>query len=121
MRLGHSSVELSSEKPWWSLSGKKKEELDLSLASKGPFYKEKKSLMKLRVNSSLRKHAEDPFVNFQRAMGKKPRLNLEDSSRIRPSESPDSSPHRKKKKKKKSKKEKKKKKKKKKDDYAELR
>jgi len=76
MRLGNSSVELSKDKPWWTLAGKQKEELDLSLASKGPFYKERKSLMKLRVHSSLRKHAEDPFMTFQRAMGKKPEMNL---------------------------------------------
>merc|ERR1711879_680707 len=74
MRLGHSSVELSDDKPWWTLTGKQKQELDLSLASKGPFYREKKSLMKLRVTASLRKNAEDPLTNFQRAMGKKPSL-----------------------------------------------
>jgi len=118
MRLGNSSVELNQEKPWWTLSGEKKEELDLSLASKGPFYKEKKSLMKLRVQASLRKHAEDPFTNLQRAMGKKPEMNLEEDIHGKNAEAIDSSKHEKKKKKKEKKKKKKKKKK---DDYEELR
>ena len=79
----------------------KKEELDLSLASKGPFYKEKKSLMKLRVQSSLRKHAEDPFINLQRAMGKKPEMNLEENIHGKKVDDTDSSKHEKKKEKKK--------------------
>merc|ERR1719483_242753 len=120
MRLGNSSVELNQQKPWWTLTGQKKEELDLSLASKGPFYKEKKSLMKLRVHASLRKNAEDPFTNLQRAMGKKPEMNLEEDIHRKKAEAIDSSKHENKKKKKKKEK-KKKKKKKKKDDYEELR